>query len=46
VPELAAMADENDAQLFGGLSGSERDALKRLLKGMAARFAMTSMPIE
>jgi len=46
VPELAAMADENDAQWFGGLSRSERDALKRLLRDMVARFAMTSMPID
>jgi DNA-binding MarR family transcriptional regulator len=46
VPELAAIADENDAQWFGGLSGSERDALKRLLRDMVARFAMTSVPID
>jgi MarR family transcriptional regulator, lower aerobic nicotinate degradation pathway regulator len=46
VPELAAMAVENDAQWFGGLSGGERDALKRLLRDMVARFAMTSAPID
>ncbi len=45
-PELAAMADENDAQWFGVLSGDERDSLERLLKDMAARFAITSMPID
>jgi DNA-binding MarR family transcriptional regulator len=45
-PDLAAMADENDAHWFGVLSGDERDALERLLKDMAARFAMTSLPID
>lgn len=45
-PELAAMADENDAQWFGVLSGDERDSLERLLKDMAARFAITSLPID
>ncbi len=45
-PDLAAMADENDAQWFGGLSGDERDAFERVLRDMAARFAMTSLPID
>ncbi len=45
-PDLAAIADENDAHWVGVLSGDERDALERLLKDMAARFAMTSLPID
>ncbi len=46
VPELAALADENDAAFFGALSASERKSLERLMKRMAARFEMTVAPTE
>lgn len=46
VPELAALADENDAAFFGALTATERKTLERLMKRMAARFDMTAAPTE
>jgi DNA-binding MarR family transcriptional regulator len=46
VPELAALADRNDAEFFGHLAVGEREALERLLKRMAERSAMTATPTE
>lgn len=46
VPDLAALADRNDAEFFACLTGDERETLERLLKRMAERGHMTAMPIE
>ena len=46
VPELAALADQNDAELFGGLTKAERQMLERLLKRLVEHGQMTAMPIE
>ena len=46
VPELAALADQNDAECFAHLSDAERRALERILKDAVRRFGLTSMPIE
>jgi len=46
VPALAALADRNDAEFFGGLMSLERETLGRLLKNLAARGRMTAVPIE
>jgi DNA-binding MarR family transcriptional regulator len=46
VPKLAALADRNDAEFFGGLSRAERDALERLLKRLVEQGRMTAMPID
>lgn len=46
VPELAALADRNDAEFFAHLTGAERETLERLLKRMAEHGQMTAMPIE
>ena len=46
VPELAALADQNDAEFFGGLTGAEREMLDRLLKRLIGRGQMKAMPIE
>ena len=45
VPELAALADQNDAECFAHLSDAERRALERILKDAVRRFGLTSMPI-
>ena len=37
VPELAALADRNDAECFAALSAAERVTLEALLKRLAAR---------
>ena len=46
VPDLAALADRNDAKFFACLTGDERETLERLLKRMAERGHMPAMPIE
>jgi DNA-binding MarR family transcriptional regulator len=46
VPDLAALADCNDAQIFGCLTEAERETLERLLKSLAERGRMTAIPIE
>jgi DNA-binding MarR family transcriptional regulator len=46
VPELAALADQNDAEFFGGLTKAERQTLERLLKRLVEHGHMTATPIE
>ncbi len=46
VPDLAALADRNDAEFFDCLTRDERDALERLLKVLAESGHMTAVPIE
>lgn len=46
VPELAALADQNDAEFFGCLTGAERKELERLLKELVQHGQMTAVPIE
>lgn len=46
VPQLAALADRNDAEFFDGLTIRERQTLERLLKTLAERGRMTAIPTE
>ena len=46
VPDLAALADRNDAEFFECLTTGERETLGRLLKSLAQRGHMTAIPIE
>jgi|TARA_R110000868_G_scaffold363120_3_gene625387 DNA-binding MarR family transcriptional regulator len=46
VPDLAALADRNDAEFFDCLTTGERETLERLLKSLAGRGHMTAIPIE
>lgn len=46
VPELAALADENDAEFFGGMSKSDRETLETLMRQLAAQGRMTMMPLK
>jgi len=46
VPELALLADTNDAEFFGGLSKADRGTLERLLRRLADQGQMTTMPID
>jgi DNA-binding MarR family transcriptional regulator len=46
VPELAALADRNDAEFFDHLSVAEREILERLLRRMVERWHVTAVPIE
>lgn len=46
VPELAALANQNDAEFFGCLTKADREVLERLLKRLVAHGQMTAVPIE
>ncbi len=46
VPDLAALADHNDAEFFACLATDERETLVRLLKNLAEHGQMTAIPIE
>jgi DNA-binding MarR family transcriptional regulator len=46
VPELAALADRNDAEFFDHLSIAERRGLADLLKGIVERHGLTAPPVE
>jgi DNA-binding MarR family transcriptional regulator len=46
VPELAALADENDAECFAHLSDKDRRAMLRILKETVARLDLTAIPID
>lgn len=45
VPRLAALADANDADFFGGLSKNERSQLMKILRKIAAEREITSTPV-
>jgi DNA-binding MarR family transcriptional regulator len=46
VPELAALADQNDREFFDCLSAAERQNLEHLLKRMVEHGRMTTMPTD
>lgn len=46
VPELAALADENDAECFAHLSDKDRRAMLRILMETVARLGLTAIPID
>ena len=46
VPQLAALADANDAEFFAQLSAADRKALFRILRGIVAERGLTAPPIE
>jgi DNA-binding MarR family transcriptional regulator len=46
VPELAELADRNDAEFFDHLSAAERKRLEGLLKRLVERCRMTAVPID
>jgi DNA-binding MarR family transcriptional regulator len=46
VPELAAVADANDAAFFGHLGREERGRIEHLLRDILARHGETRRPVE
>lgn len=44
VPELAALADENEAECFAHLSNDERESLRRVLEGTVRHLGLTTIP--
>ena len=46
VPELAALADQNEAECFAHLSDKDRAALNRILKDTVTRLGLTTIPVD
>lgn len=46
VPELAALADRNDAEFFGHLSKADRAAVERIMRGIVQRSDLREVPVE
>ena len=46
VPELAALADANDAEFFAGLPPADRATLERLLRDIVRRRGLTAIPVD
>jgi DNA-binding MarR family transcriptional regulator len=46
VPELAALADRNEAECFAHLSARDRAALLRILKTTTTRLGLTTTPVD
>ena len=46
VPELAALADRNDADCFGHMTDADRETLERLLKQLAGTGGVTTIPTD
>lgn len=46
VPELAAMADENDALFFGSLTAMERKQLLAILKKLVKINQLSQLPVD
>lgn len=46
VPELAALADQNEAECFAKMPDDDRLTLERILKEAVCRLGITATPIE
>lgn len=46
VPRLAALADRNDAEFFGGLTGTELEQLRGLLQKIALQHDLSTSPVD
>jgi DNA-binding MarR family transcriptional regulator len=46
VPELAALADQNDAEFFGHLTPDDRRQLRAMLEEIVHRRQLTNIPME
>jgi len=46
VPELAALADANDAEFFGHLSREDRETIQRLMTDIVRRLGLRATPID
>lgn len=46
VPQLAALADQNDAEFFGAMSCDERATIERLMKTIVQRSGLRAVPID
>ena len=46
VPALASLADENDTEFFGVLTKEEHETLDRILRALAERRRLKTIPVD
>ncbi len=46
VPELSALADQNDADFFGHLTLADRTALERIMQDTVRKLGLRTMPVD
>ena len=46
VPELAKLADQNDAEFFGHLTAADRAAMTRIMQDIIRRHGVRALPVE
>lgn len=46
LPELAALADQNDAEFFGHLDGAESDKIRNAMREIVRRHGLKSVPLD
>ncbi len=46
VPELAALADQNDAEFFGHLTAVDRAAMTRIMQDIVRRHGLRTSPVD
>ena len=46
VPELAALADQNDAEFFSHLAAADRAAIVRIMQDIVRRRGLRSLPVD
>jgi DNA-binding MarR family transcriptional regulator len=46
VPELAALADRNDAEFFGHLASTERTRIEKAMRKIVRKHGFKSVPVE
>lgn len=46
VPELAALADQNDAEFFGHLTTVDRAAMTRIMQDIVRRHGLRTSPVD
>lgn len=46
VPQLAALADANDAEFFAALTPEERDTIERALRRIAEQRGLRAVPVD
>jgi DNA-binding MarR family transcriptional regulator len=46
VPELAALADQNDAEFFGHLTPAQRESMRAMLEEIVRRRNLTTIPVS
>lgn len=46
VPELSALADQNDAEFFGHLASADRETMTRIMQDIVRRLGLRTPPVD